>query len=99
MKKINRVYLIFLVFFLAIFYLFVENQFYKSIIIYIMINAMNASMLNLLFGYGGVVSLGQAAFFGIGAYTTGILTVHFGFEPFSTIFLGMLILFICWLFW
>lgn len=91
MKKINKMYLIFLVLFLTLFYLFVENQFYKSIVIYIMLNAMNASMLNLLFGYSGVISLGQAAFFGIGAYTTGILTVHFGFEPFFTIFLGMLI--------
>ncbi|MCX8085183.1 MAG: branched-chain amino acid ABC transporter permease [Calditerrivibrio sp.] len=89
MKKINFYYLIFIVVFLSIFYFSVENQFYKSILIYIMINAINASLLNILFGYTGVISLGQAAFFGIGAYTSGILTVHYGFDPMLTILLGI----------
>jgi branched-chain amino acid transport system permease protein len=35
--------------------------------------------LSLLMGYAGQISLGQAAFFGIGAYTTGILTTKLGF--------------------
>jgi len=34
--------------------------------------------LNLLSGFGGQVSLGHAAFFGLGAYTTGILTTKHG---------------------
>lgn len=34
--------------------------------------------MNLLSGWGGQISLGHAAFFGIGAYTTGILTVNEG---------------------
>jgi len=34
--------------------------------------------LNLLIGYAGQMSLGQAAFYGIGAYTTAILTTKFG---------------------
>lgn len=34
--------------------------------------------LNLLSGFGGQISLGHAAFFGLGAYTTGILTVDHG---------------------
>ena len=34
--------------------------------------------LNLTLGYAGLKSLGQAAFFGIGAYTTAILTTKFG---------------------
>lgn len=33
--------------------------------------------LNLLSGYGGQISLGHAAFFGLGAYTTGILVVSY----------------------
>lgn len=37
--------------------------------------------LSMLAGYTGQVSLGQAAFFGLGAYINGILIVHFGFEP------------------
>jgi branched-chain amino acid transport system permease protein len=38
--------------------------------------------LNLALGYGGLVSFGHAAFFGIGGYVTGILAFHAGtFEP------------------
>ncbi|MGC8924820.1 MAG: branched-chain amino acid ABC transporter permease [Calditerrivibrio sp.] len=91
MKKLNLFYLSFLAIVIVLFYIFVDNQFYKSILIYIMINAINASMLNILFGYTGVISLGQAAFYGIGAYTTGILTVHFGCNPLLTILIGILI--------
>lgn len=36
--------------------------------------------LNLLVGYSGLVSLGHAAFFGIGAYTAAILTTKLGFS-------------------
>ncbi len=34
--------------------------------------------LNLLVGYTGMLSLAQAAFFGIGAYASGLLAVHYG---------------------
>jgi branched-chain amino acid transport system permease protein len=37
--------------------------------------------LNLLVGYAGQISLGHAAFFGVGAYTTAILTCHFSWFP------------------
>ena len=37
-----------------------------------------ALSLNILMGYAGQVSLGHAAFFGIGAYTSGILTQRYG---------------------
>ena len=36
--------------------------------------------LNLLFGYAGQVSLGHAAFFGLGGYASAILTTHFGWN-------------------
>lgn len=42
----------------------------------IMIYAMAALSLDLIVGYGGLVSLGHAAFFGLGAYTVGILAHH-----------------------
>lgn len=41
-----------------------------------------ALSLNILMGYAGQVSLGQAAFFGIGAYTSGILALKFD-QPFA----------------
>lgn len=43
-----------------------------------LIYAIEAMGLNLLMGYTGLDSLGQAAFFGLGAYGLGILTVRHG---------------------
>ena len=42
-----------------------------------------ALSLDLILGYAGIVSLGHAAFFGIGAYTAGLLAVHGWHEPIS----------------
>lgn len=47
-----------------------------TLLIYIGINALIALGLNLLMGYAGQISLGHAAFFGMGAYTSAILTVR-----------------------
>lgn len=40
--------------------------------------ALVVTGLNLLIGMAGQVSLGQAAFFGLGAYASGVLSVHLG---------------------
>ncbi len=45
-------------------------------LIYIGINAILCIGLNMLMGYAGQVSLGHAAFFGLGAYSSAILTVR-----------------------
>lgn len=42
----------------------------------ILIYALAAVSLDLILGYGGMVSLGHAAFFGIGAYVVGICALH-----------------------
>src|SRR6202163_2609521 len=42
-----------------------------------------AVSLDLILGYAGIVSLGHAAFFGVGAYTAGLLAVHGWGEPFT----------------
>jgi branched-chain amino acid transport system permease protein len=46
----------------------------------ILIYAIAAASLNLVLGYGGLVSFGHAAFFGIGGYTVGILFHHHRFN-------------------
>jgi branched-chain amino acid transport system permease protein len=38
--------------------------------------ALFALSLDLILGYAGIVSLGQAAFFGVGAYAAGLLSLH-----------------------
>lgn len=48
------------------------------VMIIIAIYAMVASSLDLLVGQTGLLSLAQAAFFGLGAYTTAILNSRFG---------------------
>ncbi|OZI74878.1 branched-chain amino acid ABC transporter permease [Bordetella genomosp. 12] len=45
------------------------------------INLLLISGLNLLVGYAGQISLAQGGFFGLGAYTSGILSAQFGLSP------------------
>ncbi|HYP83410.1 branched-chain amino acid ABC transporter ATP-binding protein/permease [Variovorax sp.] len=47
--------------------------------------------LVLLTGVAGLTSFGQAAFVGIGAYTTAWLTVHTGMSPWLTLLVGLAI--------
>ena len=49
----------------------------------VLIVALFALSLDLILGYAGIVSLGHAAFFGVGAYTAGLLAVHGWGEPLS----------------
>jgi branched-chain amino acid transport system permease protein len=49
----------------------------------VLIVALFALSLDLILGYAGIVSLGHAAFFGIGAYAAGLLAVHGWGEPLS----------------
>lgn len=48
----------------------------------ILIYAVFAMSLNLLYGYTGLLCLGHAAFFGVGGYTAGILITRYGFQSF-----------------
>src|ERR1700704_3119731 len=53
--------------------------------------ALVAMGLVLLTGVGGLTSFGQAAFCGFGAYTTAVLTVTYGFSPWLTLPLSLLV--------
>lgn len=59
---------------------------YLVLISQIMIIGLFALSLDLILGYAGIVSLGHAAFFGLGAYTAGLLSVHGWGEPISGLF-------------
>jgi len=52
------------------------QDFYISFATRVLIYAMAAASLNLVLGYGGMVSFGHAAFFGAGAYLVGILAAE-----------------------
>jgi branched-chain amino acid transport system permease protein len=57
----------------------------------IMIVGLFALSLDLILGYAGIVSLGHAAFFGLGAYTAGLLSVHGWSEPVSGLLAGAVV--------
>jgi branched-chain amino acid transport system permease protein len=52
------------------------TSFYTSLATRILIFALAALSLDLILGYGGMVSFGHAAFMGVGGYTVGILFQH-----------------------
>lgn len=52
------------------------QPFYLDLFRRIMIFAIAATSLNLILGYGGMVSFGHAAYLGVGAYAVGVLAHH-----------------------
>lgn len=52
------------------------NPFYVDLATRLVILAIAATSLNLILGYGGLVSFGHAAYLGIGAYAVGIPVYH-----------------------
>ena len=60
------------------------HEYYLSVANLVWIAIIGALGLNILVGYTGLVSFGHAAYFGIGAYTTGILMKKAGVDA-STI--------------
>jgi branched-chain amino acid transport system permease protein len=65
-----------------------QNPFYQDLIIMMFFWATLACAWNLLGGFAGQISLGHAAFFGIGAYTSTILYLTFGLSPWIGMFTG-----------
>lgn len=59
----------------------------------VLIVALAAIGLNMLTGYAGLISLGQSAFFGLGAYVTAILAGDHGWAWWETTPLAMLLAF------
>jgi branched-chain amino acid transport system permease protein len=51
------------------------------IIILIFLYMILALGLNIVPGFNGLLDLGYVGFYGIGAYTSGLLTYHFGLSP------------------
>jgi branched-chain amino acid transport system permease protein len=64
----------------AAFFLFPSHRVLGS---QILITGLFAVTLDLITGYAGIVSLGHAAYFGVGAYAAGLLAVHGWGEPIS----------------
>jgi branched-chain amino acid transport system permease protein len=66
---------------LAVLPLLLTNDYYLNVLIFIGIHSIIAIGLDLLLGYTGQISLGHAAFFGLGAYITGVLSAKASWSP------------------
>lgn len=64
---------------------FLVDSTWLTIGITFLVFATVAFSQDIILGRAGVFNMGHAIFFGIGAYTTAILNVHFGFEIIETI--------------
>jgi len=67
------------------------GDFYVNLASQIFIAALFASSLNLLVGYGGLVSLGHAAWIGLAAYTSAWLFLRLGLPHYATAPLALLL--------
>jgi len=63
-----------------------DKPFFVTLASRMLIYGLAAASLDLILGFGGMVSFGHAAFFGVGGYTVGILSAH-GFD--GSAFLGL----------
>lgn len=76
---------------LIIFPQIVKNPFVLHILIMILFYAALGSAWNLIGGFGGQLSLGHAAFFGLGAYSCVLLNIDRGVNPWVGMLVGALI--------
>ncbi len=68
--------------------LVVDNVSHMNLAILVLMAAQLGVAWNIVGGYAGQVSLGHAAFYGLGAYTSTILLVKFGVNPWIGVFCG-----------
>lgn len=63
----------------------------SGLVVEVLVFAIFAMSLNLLIGYTGLLSLGHAAFFGVGAYSVVLLGVHLGLNGWIALVLAVII--------
>src|SRR3989304_9078257 len=70
---------------------FVISEFYLTILGEALIMSLLALSFNLLFGFMGQLSFGQAAFYGLGGYTVAMLVTKVHFNFWLSIIAGILV--------
>ncbi len=84
MKRLNFSFIILMACVLGYIGTQVSNEYYIGVATLLLIHAVNATALNILLGYTGIISIGQAAFFGLGAYVAAVLSTNYGINPLLT---------------
>ena len=77
--------------FLIAFPFIVTSTFGQHTMILIFLYALMAQSWNVIAGLSGQISLGHAMFFGIGAYSAGVVAAKFGVTPWAGVVLGMVL--------
>ncbi len=67
----------------------ITNDYYLNVLIIIGIHSIIAIGLDMLLGYAGQISLGHAAFYGLGAYISGIFSAHLHWPPLAGLVLSL----------
>jgi branched-chain amino acid transport system permease protein len=91
LRRRSRVPAIEIVFWLATLLPFVLFPSYLSLASQIAIAALFALSVDLILGYAGIITLGHAMFFGLGAYAAAIPAKHGWGEPLSALFTAALL--------
>ncbi|GLR26490.1 branched-chain amino acid ABC transporter ATP-binding protein/permease [Limnobacter litoralis] len=91
MKPINLLAIVLGFAAIAIFPIIVPNPYYIHLVETIMIYAILLFGLDIVVGYTGQVSLGHAGLFGVGAYTAGVLFLHFHAPIYVTVPVAILV--------
>jgi len=68
----------------------IKNKYYFIVMNIVGLNTIVVAGLNLLIGFAGQISLGHAAFYGMGAYLSAVLTTTYHFPPWPTVAIAML---------
>ncbi len=89
--KIQQIFIFTFLLVVILFPLIIQDNYSLNIMIFVGINAIIVMGLGLLLGYAGQISLGHAAFYGLGAYISGYITINFNLPVWISIPLAMTI--------
>lgn len=68
--------------------IFIKNNYALYVMCFIMMYAISISGLDILFGYSGQISMGQVAYFAIGAYGSALMSTYLGIPVILTMLLA-----------
>ena len=89
LKPVNAIPILILLFLLLLPLLI--SQYYLHVVILILMYAVLGSAWNWIGGFAGQMSLGNAVYFGLGAYATALTQVWWGWNPWLGMLVGMVV--------
>ena len=96
-KDLKKVYhnsfigLIILPILIAVLPVVIPSSYILTVFIMVGIYALVCNGMTMLIGYAGQISLGHAAFYGVGAYSSAIISATYGLSPWFGMIVGMII--------